>query len=73
MYDYVMMESYVRTRCMSALGSQLRLVEVGCAKLGRKMDLSKKTTSSGKTGQFSGKLDLRPLEAEFGKSKTTKL
>jgi len=36
--------------------------------LGRKMNLSKKTASSGKTGQFSRKSDLGPLEVEFEES-----
>ena len=60
-----MMRFYVRKCYMSDLRLPQWLVELDCAKLGRKINLSKKTASSGKTGQFSRKPDLRPLEAEF--------
>jgi len=43
--------------------------------IGRKTNVSTKTasSSSGKTGQFSGNWDLRPLEAEFEKTYNMKV
>ena len=41
--------------------------------LRHKTNLSMKTASSGKTGQFSGKQVLRSLEAEFGKTLNMKV
>ena len=57
MYGYMF---YVRKRCMMIVGSRLLPIEVGCAKLGRKMNLSKKT----KSASFRVKLSSF-LETEF--------